>query len=379
MNHASRLAAASVSVLGLAVASANAQSLYLFQPAPGYTSAIVTGLSDDGTRVSGYYANQNGSTSAFWGDTSGQIDHFGGVVSPYALGISGDGNVVVGFTRAFDQGNGRAYRYNTSTRELQNMGTFPRMTITTARAANRDGSMVVGNGYDRNNVSVAYRWREGVGYTSLNIGLSEAPAVSGDGNVVVVNLASRVGGAFVWNADGSLRALGLPQDGRDWYSTASSTNHDGSIVVGVASTGDINGDSQAAVWRHGQIELLGSLGNSMIATHTNNDGSIIAGEYYDGNASTGTMWTAAHGLETADAYFARFGLTLDPGWRFSRIYDMSADGMTITGAISNRSLNIGRSYVVTVPAPASLAVWLLAMAAVPRRQSACHADAIAAS
>jgi uncharacterized membrane protein len=246
---------------------------------------------------------------------------------------------------------------------------FSGVRNTEAKAANRDGSVVVGWGTDRFRTDFAFRWREGVGYQSLNIPTSQAVAVSADGNKVLVGAATRIGGGFIWDENGTLTPLGVPDDGRQWYTGGNGMNHDGSVIVG--SAGPVSGGGpQVAVWRDNQIELLGLFeGVQSTAMYTNADGSVIVGNYSRNSNTDSFVWSRDWGMVDLTDYLGRFGIRLDSGWEFGNCTGLSADGLTFSGSIVNVALRQSRGFVATVPTPASLTVGLCSLFAVRRRRA----------
>ncbi len=177
----------------------------------GFTSSSdrAQALSNDGTVLAGWSNSLgNGQRATRWiGAGLGEIlpDLDGGSVFSDALGISGDGTTIVGWSNstagkeAARWGNGAVFA----------IGDFPGGPVDAyANAANFDGSVIVGRGWDANSAT-AFRWSASRGMETLGQTFtgqvafnSEAFDVSADGEIVVGrgNLPD-FSGAFVWTRE----------------------------------------------------------------------------------------------------------------------------------------------------------------------------------
>jgi len=229
----------------------------------GYSYA--RGASDDGSVVVGHSYNANNDAEAFrWVD--GTMTGLGflpnaAIRRSYARGVSADGSVVVGYSYNANS-NLEAFRWVDGT--MTGLGFLPDgANLSYANGVSADGSVVVGYGYNANNDAEAFRWVDG---TMTGLGFlpsftnSYANAISADGSVVVGYADGGIynGEAFRWTLETGMESV------EDWLSNAgvsiaawshldnaSSTNSDGSVVVG--SGVNANGDTEAFIARVGYV------------------------------------------------------------------------------------------------------------------------------
>jgi uncharacterized membrane protein len=127
----------------------------------------------------------------------------GAEVRSLALGVSGDGRVIVGEASGF-----QAFRWTTESGMVA-LGFLPGANFSQAFAASDDGSIVVGRssfpempmpGFPPR--SEAFRWTEAGGMVSLGPVFTDAYDLSADGSVVVGagNDLAHPGNAFFWTA-----------------------------------------------------------------------------------------------------------------------------------------------------------------------------------
>jgi probable HAF family extracellular repeat protein len=216
-------------------------------------------VSRDGKVVVGFAWNTCASGHAFrWQESTGMVD-LGSTAadkSSLAAGVSGDGNVVVGYqesSEAASAGFRQGAKWVNGRLELM---TGPEGVVGTAQAANKDGTIIVGRQCrpvtsDTN--QAAWVWRAQGGTTCLPAPrrrlspgppiLVEASATSDDGDVI--GGSHNVGGspdsdAVIWIGgqaaylDEFLQANGLPDAFGTWVNTGTITgiSPDGRILVG---------------------------------------------------------------------------------------------------------------------------------------------------
>ena len=257
---------------------------------PANDRASAYGVSDDGSVIVGDYTlpgtfNQrgyrllNGTVETLTPDLGGDYVR--------VSGVSGDGQVVVGYT-----GGGsdiKAYRWVDGT--MTNLGELATGQGAQALATNRDGSVVVGSANISNSEYHAFRWSGGT-MTDLGRlgsgGNSNAFGVSADGSVVVGVSASDGGPdhAYRWTqAGGMVDIHGLAGD----FSTANAVSGDGKVVVGgaAANAGDMQytafrwtqatGMQTVEEWLSANGVAVGSGVETREATATNSNGSVVVG------------------------------------------------------------------------------------------------------
>lgn len=214
---------------------------------------------------------------------------------PYAVAadVSADGKVVVG--QSWDaNSNSHAFRWTAAT-GMQDLGTFGGFD-SGAYGVSADGSVIVGMAYDPGNWPHAFRWTAATGLQFIGTlsagGTSEAFSVSADGQVIV---GRSDGGAFRWTAATGMQNLGT----------------------------------------------LGGIGAAAFDVSSN--GSVIVGE--SSNAS-GTLrafkWTAATGMKDLSTIYAG---SIGSGSYLQYANAVSADGLRITGYGYNRSAGRYSGYL----------------------------------
>jgi uncharacterized membrane protein len=287
----------------------------------------------------------------------------------HAYGISNDGQVVAGRT------NSRAYRYRLGDAGVEVLGILPGYVRSRSLGISGDGEVVVGTNVAglTEEFGQAFRWTSamgmvGLGYTRADHFYSEAAAISRDGSTIVGHGRGGSGWneAFVWR-NGVMTALpGLDatNDGR-----AFGTNLDGSIIVGDSRMGQ----RVATMWVEDQPVSLGfALGFSRsMALAVNDAGTVVVGHVdgATGISQTAAIWTPQRGMEPLSNYLAFHGITVPANVNLLSATCVSADGMTIGGRTGFPGL-AREGFVVTIPAPSVFGVVALGFGAAvfPRRR-----------
>jgi probable HAF family extracellular repeat protein len=211
------------------------------------------------------------------------------VVPGLALGVSGDGSVIVGET-FFPGGPGPgAYRWTRPTGPLA-IGGLPGGGTATATGVSADGAVATGFAYSSEGVQ-AFRWTQaggmvGLGFVGPASGFREsrARAISADGSTIVGISTGEPGssGAFRWTQAAGMRDLG-PLPAAFLSAEATAVSGDGSVIVGFANLGT---STRAFIWtaatgiRDLQTELnVHPAGWALTsATGISRDGSTIVGD-----------------------------------------------------------------------------------------------------
>jgi probable HAF family extracellular repeat protein len=151
-----------------------------------------------------------------------------------AIGISGDGRVVVGWSRGATSGT-QAFRWSSD--GMRALAGPRDGESSVAHDASSDGSVIVGHVRSDSTRVEAFRWTAAsgiVGLGDLPGGRfdSKARAVSADGSVVVGTSDSASGlEAFQWTRSAGMVGLGDLPGGR-FQSQANAVSADGAVVVG---------------------------------------------------------------------------------------------------------------------------------------------------
>ncbi len=304
-----------------------------------------------------------------------------------ATGVSADGRVVVGTSRASAP---RAFRW---TREsgMQDLGTIGGV-LALGTAVSADGQTIVGYSSDTNGNLLGFRWQNGqmTSLGALNVPWSEAYGVSANGavisghafwgysfiavrwdNGVIRNLGTLSGAnaSRAWGVSGDGQVVvgaafypsqgGIPEaravywrgntihqlgavDGyrRSWAFAAS---NDGSVVVGYALSDNANGPSTSIRWVNGQPQNLGWLSGAdpdgSIAYGVSGDGEIVVGNS-DGRAY---RWTPQTGMQNLNTVYAQL---LTDGSRLYSANAISPDGRFIVGAGYNAATQRTEAFLL---------------------------------
>ncbi len=300
-------------------------------------------------------------------------DAFGGTWSR-ALGVSGDGSVVVGWADDVN-GDQHAFRW-TQAGGMINLGNLGGGQ-SWANGISADGLVAVGSSYLANHDERAFRWTQGGGMIDLGTldgSESWANAVSANGSVVVggAMLSGNASyQAFRWvlgaTADGSTSFDTTGSSGGAMvslgtlggtFSTANGVSADGSVVVGWADAA--SGNTYAFRWVLGaaadgttSFDTTGNSGGAMIDLGTLNgdasaqstargisgDGSVVVGEANDANGDTHAFrWVlgaTANGATSFDTAGNGMGAMFDLGTLGTGTYSWanaaSADGSVVVG------------------------------------------------
>lgn len=315
---------------------------------------------------------------------------FGGSRSE-ARGVSGDGSVVVGWTMTAGSQR-RAFRW-TRDEGLQDLGSLGG-NLSEAYAVSRNGRVVVGiSTTAQGGFSQPFRWSAETGMQPLGTLYGQARGVSGDGSIILANLAvSSLLVAHRWTEQGGYeRLVGFPTSALDTVATSitpdgvaiagyyrDTTNRfrpflwrngtvetlptpisgvafgitdDGTIVVGRVEIGSPT-DSRPARWRNNQLEILN---NSVrgVALATNRDGTLIVGSYATPQGERAFLWSEQAGwIDLNQRYASLLGDAI-----LLSATGITPDGRFIVGYGLNPETGITEGFMIdTIPEPSTLVV-----------------------
>lgn len=175
---------------------------------PNGSSSSAKAISDDGQAIAGSANSDSGSTGIYWTQAGGLVDIGdlpGGTYYSTVEGMSGDGQVVVGWSRGADEFP-RAFKW-TPGGGMTNLGVLPTYIASHARGASLDGSVIVGSCTRNDSVGQtiqAFRWTAAGGMQGLGWlpggQASRAYRVSNDGKVIVGTASSATipSDLFIW-------------------------------------------------------------------------------------------------------------------------------------------------------------------------------------
>lgn len=338
---------AGVGLFGVATQS-HAQVVYSLQ------GAQLLDIADDGLTAIGYGSGRRAAmtwVAGGWVNRWGQDASIPGTRN-LGYAISGDGSTYFGYVE--NGANMGMFRY-------RGPGTYQFIPnpapnyLSVFTRASRSGDAAVGYAFDYTvpfAPHVAVRWTPQTGTVALGFGGdSDANDISADGNTIVgFGYAFGRGRAWRWTASGGTQQLqDLPGTG-GFSSGAFAITGDGTVITGFSGA-----DGDAVVWRNGIVESLGRIDGYHYAqgTSISDDASIIVGDIQGlgGGAlsSTGFVWTRDHGMELIEQFFIRNGVVLPTDLSQSRLWRVAPSGTTLY-------LEGYGGYIVTIPAPATLAV-----------------------
>ncbi|MBX7131927.1 MAG: hypothetical protein K1X67_04525 [Fimbriimonadaceae bacterium] len=307
---------------------------------PGGNGASALGVSGDGNWVVGLSNSSSGIQAFRWSLTlgiEGLGDLDGGAFSSVAYGVSRNGRVVVGSgTR---DGYSEAFRW-TTTGGMMGLGDLwpvEPYASSVAYGVSGDGLTVAGTSDVEDGVR-AFRWRSGEGMLAIagypgdvTQFSTQGAAVSADGNWVVGvgdNLFSQM--AFRWSGSGPIEGIGYLPDGS--FSTATACSSDGSVVVGFGD--DLTGLRAFRYVAGGSMLPLPELGaqyGDSSANGVSGDGTIVVGSTNGPQGEVATIWTQATGTQNLKTVLeTTYGLNLT-GWVLNSATGISADGTVVVG------------------------------------------------
>ena len=293
------------------------------------------GISGDGSVVVG-----NSGSQAFRWTLGDGMTSLGGGPSPVAEAASLDGSEITGTTT--EGGASNVFRW-TSESGFADLGGG---ADAQAYGISDDGSVITGFSNDR-----AFRWSEDLGFAILANYFSKGNAISADGSTIAGFHSGTAGlEAFLWTEPTGIVGLGdLPGGAsRSW---AYGISGDGSIIVGGASGEDFV--NEAMLW----TEATGMLGLGVLPGKTHaqafgvsSDGSVVIGSSSIGsNDIEAFIWDQTNGMRSIQDLLIEQGIDLT-GWTLSEARGISDDGQLIVGFGTN-PLGAQEAWLATVPEP----------------------------
>jgi uncharacterized membrane protein len=348
-------------VVGSAIGQDIPVGFYRFGVPAGFIESRPGAISGDGSRIIGT-ATPNGAGMPAW---SFEWSHAGGLVLTPAQpaapviawsGLSATGEVACGWGY-HPQAAGYSGRSWRSGEVPADLGRYSGYRDTITHDVSGDGRVIVGRSetvIGLSSIGVPVRWTAETGFVSMGPvpgGETRGRAIASnfDGSVVVgfgenVPIGSVV--PFRWSQDAgytvypSLRRLDSISTDGQWMGGT----EPGGYPVRVAADGRIE-----------QLDPSRSTGG--VPRAMNNDGSIIVGDGY--------LWEASTGMHRLDAYLVSIGVTVPAdlsviGFR-NEVVGISDDGTRILGWSVNSSNQL-EGWLAVIPSPGGLAVLLCASA-----------------
>ncbi|HED53558.1 MAG TPA: hypothetical protein ENJ00_05085 [Phycisphaerales bacterium] len=326
----------------------------------------------------------------------------------HALGVSGNGSVVVGIESPF--GAFEPFKWTSSEGRIR-LPTKLGGNDYTPYGLSNSGSVVIGTFDAPTGGPVGFLWSEQMGSvsigslpggksTSILIDVRDDGMAVGSSSFALTSTGSSLNRAIKWTPQGGLEALPLPNE---------SDLEFGSRATAILDDGRIFGQSVTGAWFYSEqdnsFEILEGAQNMSYASP---DGSFLSGSIPT-PSPTAAYWTRetgpvllplldpnmsfgmVRGMSDDGAVIVGTQLTTpvvwldqgDPiplndlaaelevdlaGWNIVDVFGVSADGSTIVGTAVNTNTSFVEGFVLTIPTPASLALPGLAVLALGRRR-----------
>jgi len=249
-----------------------------------------------------------------------------------AVGISGDGHIVVGYTQVTLTGGfvqTEAFRWTSGT-GIVGLGQLTGAPIPDSRAAatNGDGSVIVGTASSPTGFQ-AFRWTSdgmvGLGDFAGGVASSAGSGVSADGLTVVgTGFPSFSPQAFSWTTVGGVLVGLSPIDDPGNSCNGNGISANGQVIVGQSRT---NNGFEACYWNLAGVPTsIGDLGGGVVngsALACSADGSVIVGSGTTASGTEAFRWTQGGGMVSLG--------DLAGGDTLSTALAVSADGSVVVG------------------------------------------------
>ncbi len=332
----------------------------------------------------------------------------GGHFASQALGVSGNGKIVVG--EGSTPTGPEAFRWENGV--MVGLGFLPGAEdLSRANAISADGNVIVGVSQS-GTLTEAFRWENGImaGLGDLLGGgpSSSASAVSGNGSVIVGHSESNAPfQAFRWDSGG---IVGIPIPAGFEWTSASGISDDGTVIVGAGSK-LLNGGGEVLLVENGVMSTLNPFNTfSSGAQSISGDGNVIVGAFsaasgsglgfkleggvatqlddfgtggsiplavsHDGSVIVGrvgtsgstfrheaAIWIGSGGVISLKSLLLLQGVQNVSGWHLNQANAVSDDGTVIVGVGLNPDGN-DEAWIIDlneVPEPSSVVLWLLAL------------------
>ena len=339
---------------------------------------FITDMSSDGSVAVGWYDSFD-TTDTFRWTAAGGVELIGVPKMYQSVYISRDGKTIVG-TVLDSAGNYNAavWQGGRSWRILAPFaGAVPseQHTISSAYGVSGDGSVVVGSAYVSKTKAVAFRWDATNGMVNLGTfdegtnSDSVAYGVSADGKLVHgwdykegftpagpggIAMNGRRGAIWWDDKERLLHPFG-------WAGEAWATNDNGSIIVGQFHPLNTNHVLQGAstyqwtAW-DGHFEDLGALTtpglgpNSSISQPyaVSDDGSVVGGDAGGPNDKRAMIWTRETGMMYVTDFLTQKGVTDHLSWMYlTKTIYISPDGRFMVG-YGRTSPTVFKTWIVTL-------------------------------
>ena len=316
----------------------------------GEFSSQALGVSGNGNEVVGFSTSGEANNEAFWwaaGNMMAEGDLNSTVISSGLIALAHNGGIGAGFGTA-SAGQVRAVIWN-SFSGMTNLGTLGGASFSSSDATDisGDGTVVVGRSTSFSGFR-AFRWTDSSGMQNLGVlrtdtteSLSGAEGVSDDGSTIVgwSSFTIKDGSgtvtdsgkeAFYWTSADGITGLG-DLSGGDLGSEARGVSADGSVIVGFGTTA---AGSEGVVWSDGVAQSVGDIPGGATDSRLRDvsaDGLFAVGEGQDDIGRAAVIWDANNGLRQLSTVLTEKGVDFST-WRLQTVNAISDDGNVLVGS-----------------------------------------------
>lgn len=353
--------AVAIAALAAPASAQFAPGFYAYEP--GNFRWAVTGISDDGTTVTGFTRDVNSPAIHGYTIQASGVQHFPEI------------------SKAYDASDNGAYTVGYATRRAAD-GTTQTLVDNTQPENTYGGAHISGDGQTVAGLTefefggsvtgvLSWRWTASGGVTQLspyrpNASITRATNISRDGSTIVGTGSDSVFGditeAWMWRAGQGYAILPDAPGARFVYSQALGVNEDGTAVVGFGNNS--LGRPHALLWVGGAVNVLAtpSTFRSATAHAVANDGSLVAGTLSDsliGQPQTDAIWTISSGWVPVLDYIRAQGIDVPSYYGPVGQLVMSGDGRTFAGVSIDSRSGLLVSFVASVPTPGATVLMLM--------------------
>lgn len=332
-----------------------------------FRGSAALGISGDGKVIVGQANSPQGGQAFRWTATGGMValgDLSGGDFNSAALATNFDGSVVIGRGKsAASSPNDEAFRWTPSS-GMVGLGDLPGgFYLSQAISISANGETVVGVSSAEQGFE-AFRWTTRWGLRSLGVIPGSLPptvatCMSADGNVVY-GYGFRGAGfeGFRWTSATGIVPIGeLP--GGTQFAVPNACTPDGGVIVGGSASALTNAGVETARWAVGGAGWQGYgliPGASPASAQAqffgvSASGWIAVGQGSDGNGQHAIVWDPSTGVrrlrDVLLALNAEGSLQL-VGWKLTNATSISADGRWIVG-IGTSPDNVLEGWMAAIP------------------------------
>lgn len=300
-------------------------------------------LSQDGSTVAGWVEKDSALKPFKWSSRKGfEIVSSEGK----ALAVSIDGSTVVGYVKVLDSYQAFVWSDGSNPAILGTLGG----NESWATGVSGDGRIVVGYSKNSEGITKAFSWSRETGMVELlSNGESYAYSVSADGSVIAGSIKdeNNLKRAALWTEDGRLHVL--PKDGEipaDGESEALYISADGKVIAGCIT--DNSGSKKTFIWKPFEDKFrIVKAEFENVPTGISVDGSyIFIAKLVDKAPSQAFVWNEKNGFVVSEEHVSEI---FKDGSKIFALTGISADGNYLIGYGTNSKSGKLESFIVETP------------------------------